>query len=58
LIGFNLGVEGGQLAVILLAFIGVCRFKDKQKYRRGVVIPVSLAIAGLGIYWVIERIIG
>jgi len=58
LIGFNLGVEGGQLAVILLAFIGVCRFKDKQKYRRGVVIPVSLGIAGLGIYWMIERIIG
>jgi hypothetical protein len=58
LIGFNLGVEGGQLAVILLAFIGVCRFKDEQKYRRGVVIPVSLAIAGLGIYWMIERIIG
>ena len=58
LIGFNLGVEGGQLAVILLAFIGVYRFKDEQKYRRGVVIPVSLAIAGLGIYWMIERIIG
>jgi hypothetical protein len=58
LIGFNLGVEGGQLAVILLAFIGVYRFKDEQKYRRGVVIPVSLAIAVLGIYWMIERIIG
>jgi hypothetical protein len=58
LIGFNLGVEGGQLAVILLAFLGVYRFKNEQKYRRGVVIPVSLAIAGLGIYWMIERIIG
>jgi hypothetical protein len=58
LIGFNIGVEGGQLAVILLAFIGTHRFKDEQKYRRGVVIPVSLAIAGLGIYWMLERIIG
>ena len=58
LIGFNLGVEGGQIAVIILAFIGVYRFKDEQKYRRGVVMPVSLAIAGLGIYWMIERIIG
>jgi hypothetical protein len=58
LIGFNIGVEGGQLAVILLAFIGVCRFKDEQKYRWGVVIPVSLVIAGLGVYWMIERIIG
>ena len=58
LIGFNLGVEGGQLAVILLAFIGVYRFKDEQKYRWGIVIPVSLIIAGLGVYWMIERIIG
>ncbi|MEK9772753.1 MAG: HupE/UreJ family protein [Opitutae bacterium] len=57
LIGFNLGVEGGQLAVILLAFLGVYRFNDEQKYRRSVVIPVSLAIAGLGVYWMIERIL-
>ena len=58
LIGFNLGVEGGQLAVILLAWIGVCRLKDEQNYRRGVVIPVSLAIAVLGFYWMIERLVG
>jgi hypothetical protein len=58
LIGFNIGVEGGQLAVILLAFMGTHRFKDEQKYRKGIVIPVSLVIAGLGIYWMIERIIG
>ena len=58
LIGFNLGVEGGQLAVILLAWIGVCRLKDEQNYRRGIVIPVSLAIAVLGVYWMIERLFG
>jgi hypothetical protein len=58
LVGFNLGVEGGQLAVILLAFIGVYPFKDEQKYRRAVVVPVSLGIAGLGLYWMIERIVG
>lgn len=56
LIGFNLGVEGGQLAVILLSFIGVYRFKNEDSYRKGIVIPLSLIIAVLGIYWAIERI--
>jgi hydrogenase/urease accessory protein HupE len=56
LIGFNLGVEGGQLAVILLSFIGVYRFKNEDSYRKGIVIPLSFIIAGLGIYWAIERI--
>jgi disulfide bond formation protein DsbB len=56
LIGFNLGVEGGQLAVILLSFIGVYRFKNEDSYRKGIVIPLSFIIAGLGIYWAIERV--
>lgn len=56
LIGFNLGVEGGQLAVILLSFIGVYRFKNEDSYRKRIVIPLSFIIAGLGIYWAIERI--
>ena len=56
LIGFNLGVEGGQLAVIVLSFIGVYRFKNEDSYRKGIVIPLSLIIAVLGIYWAIERI--
>jgi len=57
LVGFNLGVEGGQLAVILLSLIGTYRFKDEKSYRRGIVIPGSLLIAGLGIFWTIERIL-
>ena len=56
LIGFNLGVEGGQLAVILLALMGVFGFKDETFYRNVIVIPGSLLIAGLGIFWTIERI--
>ena len=56
LIGFNLGVEGGQLAVILLSFIGVYRFKNEDSYRKGIVIPLSFIIAVLGTYWAIERV--
>jgi len=57
LVGFNLGVEGGQLAVILLSLLGTYRFKDEKSYRKGIVIPGSLLIAGFGIFWTIERIL-
>lgn len=58
LIGFNLGVEGGQLAVVLLSWVGVFPFRDEKAYRKRIVIPLSLGIAGLGIFWTIERILG
>lgn len=56
LLGFNLGVEFGQLAVIALCFIFVgFWFGKKPWYRKVVVVPGSLAIALMGAYWVIER---
>ena len=58
LIGFNLGVEGGQLAVVLLSWVGVFPFRDEKAYRKRIVIPLSLGIAGRGIFWTIERILG
>ncbi len=57
LIAFNLGVEGGQLAVILLAFCAVFwlrRYDDL--YRRLVVIPGSLGITVMGLFWVWQRV--
>lgn len=57
LIGFNVGVEGGQLAVILAAYLAVGLWGLPEKtYRRGVVIPASLVIAVIGLYWTVERI--
>ena len=58
LVGFNLGVEGGQLAVVLLSLAGVFHFRNEGTYRKRIVIPLSVAIAGVGIYWTIERILG
>lgn len=55
LIGFNIGVELGQLAVILIAFALVGWFMKKDWYRKAIVIPVSLVIAGIGAWWVVER---
>lgn len=56
LIGFNVGVEVGQLAVILAAFLAVGLWGISEKaYRRVVVIPASLVIAVIGLYWTVER---
>lgn len=57
LIGFNIGVELGQLAVIALAFLAVgLPFGQKPWYRKVVVIPASLAIAAVGAWWTVERV--
>jgi hypothetical protein len=56
LVTFNLGVEGGQLTVILLASIAVAPFVKRGWYRQRVVIPASLVIAAVAVYWTIVRI--
>lgn len=57
LIGFNIGVEIGQLAVIAACFLAVgFWFGDKPWYRKVVVIPVSILIALIGLYWAFERV--
>jgi hydrogenase/urease accessory protein HupE len=59
LIAFNVGVEGGQLAVIALAFAAVGYwFRNKPWYRMRVVLPASALIALTGLYWMVERLTG
>jgi len=56
LLAFNVGVEGGQLTVIAVAMLLTWRFVNRSWYRRRVVIPASLIIAAIGIYWTVTRI--
>ena len=56
LVTFNVGVEMGQLAVIGVAFTMVAGVMDREWYRRRVVIPVSVVIAAVGLYWTVERL--
>jgi hypothetical protein len=57
LIAFNVGVEFGQLAVILGAFLAVgCWFRNRIWYRARVVRPASVIIALIGVFWMVERI--
>lgn len=59
LLSFNLGVELGQVAVILLAYAAVGHwFKEQSWYRSRIVIPASALIALLGLYWTVERVLG
>jgi hypothetical protein len=57
LICFNVGVELGQVAVILLAWALVGRWAaNKVWYKRRVVIPVSIIIGLVAAYWTVERV--
>ncbi|XQW84145.1 HupE/UreJ family protein [Thalassotalea piscium] len=57
LVAFNIGVELGQLSVVLVAFSLLCWFYKKDWYQTRIVKPLSLLIALIGLYWFIERII-
>lgn len=57
LISFNVGVELGQITILLAAY-GLLGFWFGQKswYRAFVTIPVSALIALMAFYWMIERL--
>ncbi len=56
LIGFNVGVELGQLSVILAAWLLLHRWFSQPWYRTRVVLPASFLIAVTGCWWAIQRI--
>jgi len=57
LIGFNIGVELGQLAVIAAAFVLLANpFGRQTWYRPAIAIPASCLIAGIGVWWTVERV--
>ena len=57
LIGFNLGVECGQLAVIAGAFLAVGWFRHRPQYRNTIVIPASSGIALIALFWTVQRML-
>lgn len=57
LVSFNIGVELGQISIILLMYILVARtMGSKPWYRKCIVVPASLLIAAVASYWTIERL--
>ena len=58
LISFNIGVELGQITTILLAFILVGYwFKNQDRYRKTIVLPGSIFISVIGLYWFVDRLV-
>ena len=54
---FNLGVELGQMTVIISAYLLFGKwFGEKPWYRKGIVIPLSAIIAAIACFWTIQRI--
>jgi len=58
LISFNVGVELGQIAVIVIAYLAVgIWFRSKPWYHQRITVPASLLIAVIGLYWTYDRIV-
>jgi hypothetical protein len=57
LVSFNLGVEGGQLAVVAMAAALTGWMWKKPWYFKRVVVPVSALIAAVGLFWFVQRIV-
>ncbi|MGE3840788.1 MAG: hypothetical protein AB7I50_04310 [Vicinamibacterales bacterium] len=54
---FNTGVEAGQLTVILAAFLLLGSWASHTDgYRRFIAVPVSAAIALVGLFWTMQRL--
>ncbi|MEO1014773.1 MAG: HupE/UreJ family protein [Pseudomonadota bacterium] len=63
LIGFNLGVEIGQLAVVAAALLirqplKLALARVGATYRAAIVAPASALIAAIGLWWAITRALG
>ena len=63
LIGFNIGVEIGQLSIVIFAAVIACVLRrtillTDANFRHYLVVPASLCIAVTGIWWTIERLAG
>ncbi|MEM6512768.1 MAG: HupE/UreJ family protein [Pseudomonadota bacterium] len=65
LIGFNVGVEIGQIGVVFVALM-IARLLQRgfaawqlpeTTYRRCVVLPSTLLIAAVGLFWTVERLL-
>jgi hypothetical protein len=57
LTAFNIGVELGQITVIMAAWLLLALpFGKKPWYRKVVVIPASVIIAVIALWWTFERI--
>lgn len=56
LVGFNLGVEAGQLAIVIAFLPVIFWLRNTAFYRRGMLVGGSLLIMLLALVWLAERV--
>ena len=56
LLAFNLGVELGQLAIVLVAIPLAFALRNTVFYRSGLRVAGSLAVAALAAWWLLQRL--
>lgn len=57
ILSFNIGVELGQITIILTVFsLLVIPFGKKNCYKKIIVYPLSIAIAAIALYWTLQRV--
>ncbi len=56
LVGFNVGVECAQIAVIVLCLFLTGWIRDAARYRQWIVVPGSALIAAIGLWWATQRV--
>ena len=57
LLSFNVGIELGQLTVLAVAAAAVAWCRHRPWYASRVILPASLAIAAVGLWWTFERLL-
>jgi hydrogenase/urease accessory protein HupE len=57
LVSFNIGVELGQISVLVLAWFCFAKwFANKAWYKNKLVYPLSAVLACIALYWLVERL--
>lgn len=57
ILSFNVGVELGQISIILAVFLLLVRpFGKRRDYRKWIVSPLSVIIGITALYWTIQRV--
>ena len=58
LLSFNIGVELGQITIIIVAYFLISKwFSEKIWYQERIVYPLSSMIGCISLYWTIERLL-
>jgi hypothetical protein len=56
LLGFNTGVELAQILLIICCYFGIAKpFSERSWYREKLTTPLSVLIASVALFWVIQR---